>query len=95
MIETPTHNFQTPERTQNPQDESMAGREAGMPTRPTGLACYWEHHGTGEGAQPEDVQKAAGHRDLSTTKLCDRRATNQRRLPAFSQPSDSTISHTV
>jgi site-specific recombinase XerD len=31
------------------------------------------------GAQLEDVQKAAGHRDPSTTKLYDRRATTRRR----------------
>ncbi len=30
----PTNNIQTPERKQNPQDESMAGGDAGMPTRP-------------------------------------------------------------
>ncbi|WP_420608333.1 tyrosine-type recombinase/integrase [Novosphingopyxis sp.] len=35
------------------------------------------------GAQLEDVQKAAGHRDPSTTKLYDRRRYISRRLQAF------------
>lgn len=35
------------------------------------------------GAQLEDVQKAAGHRDPNTTKLYDRRAIIRKRLQAF------------
>jgi integrase/recombinase XerD len=35
------------------------------------------------GAQLEDVQKAAGHRDPSTTKLYDRRGTIPKRQRAF------------
>jgi site-specific recombinase XerD len=36
------------------------------------------------GAAPEDVQKAAGHRDPSTTKLYDRRRYNAQRAASFS-----------
>ena len=35
------------------------------------------------GAQLEDVQKAAGHRDPSTTKLCDRRGYNPEKAASF------------
>jgi integrase/recombinase XerD len=35
------------------------------------------------GAQPEDVQKAAGHRDPSTTKLYDRRGYNPEKTASF------------
>jgi len=35
------------------------------------------------GAQLEDVQKAAGHRDPSTTKLCDRRSCNPEKAASF------------
>jgi hypothetical protein len=35
------------------------------------------------GAQLEDVQKAAGHRDPSTTKLYDRRGYNPEKAAAF------------
>ena len=35
------------------------------------------------GAQLEDVQKAAGHRDPSTTKLCDRRGYNLEKAASF------------
>jgi integrase/recombinase XerD len=35
------------------------------------------------GAQLEDVQKAAGHRDPSTTKLYDRRAYNPEKAASF------------
>jgi site-specific recombinase XerD len=35
------------------------------------------------GAQLEDVQKAAGHRDLSTTKLYDRRGYNPEKAASF------------
>jgi integrase/recombinase XerD len=35
------------------------------------------------GAQLEDVQKAAGHRDPSTTKLYDRRGYNPERSASF------------
>ena len=40
------------------------------------------------GAQLEDVQKAAGHRDPSTTKLYDGAATTRRRRRAFSRLTD-------
>jgi hypothetical protein len=35
------------------------------------------------GAQREDVQKAAGHRDPSTTKFCYRRGYNPERAASF------------
>ena len=35
------------------------------------------------GAQLEDVQKAAGHRDPSTTKLYDRRGYNPEKAASF------------
>jgi UDP-N-acetylmuramyl pentapeptide synthase len=35
------------------------------------------------GAQLEDVQKAAGHRDPSTTKLYDRRSYNPEKAASF------------
>jgi integrase/recombinase XerD len=35
------------------------------------------------GAQLEDVQKAAGHRDPSTTKLYDRRVYNPEKAASF------------
>ena len=35
------------------------------------------------GAQLEDVQKAAGHRDPSTTKLYDRRGYNLEKAASF------------
>jgi integrase/recombinase XerD len=35
------------------------------------------------GAQIEDVQKAAGHRDPSTTKLYDRRSYNPEKAASF------------
>jgi integrase/recombinase XerD len=35
------------------------------------------------GAQFEDVQKAAGHRDPSTTKLYDRRGYNPEKAASF------------
>jgi site-specific recombinase XerD len=35
------------------------------------------------GAQLEDVQKAAGHRDPSTTKLYDRRGYNSEKAASF------------
>ena len=35
------------------------------------------------GAQLEDVQKAAGHRDPGTTKLYDRRGYNQEKAASF------------
>jgi site-specific recombinase XerD len=35
------------------------------------------------GAQLEDVQKAAGHRDLGTTKLYDRRGYNPEKAASF------------
>ena len=35
------------------------------------------------GAQLEDVQKAAGHRDPSTTKLYDRRCYNPEKAASF------------
>ena len=38
------------------------------------------------GAQLEDVQKAAGHRDPSTTKLYDRRGYNAEKAARFLRP---------
>ena len=35
------------------------------------------------GAKLEDVQKAAGHRDISTTKLYDRRGYNAEKAASF------------
>ena len=35
------------------------------------------------GAQLEDVQKAAGHRDPGTTKLYDRRGYNPKKAASF------------
>jgi hypothetical protein len=40
------------------------------------------------GAQLEDVQKAAGHRDPSTTKLYDRRGYNPEKAASFLQGTD-------
>jgi integrase/recombinase XerD len=39
------------------------------------------------GAQLEDVQKAAGHRDPSTTKLYDRRGYNPEKAAIFLRPT--------
>ena len=44
------------------------------------------------GAQLEDVQKAAGHRDPSTTKLYDRRGYNPERRQAFSRHTNGSLS---
>jgi integrase/recombinase XerD len=41
------------------------------------------------GAQLEDVQKAAGHRDPSTTKLYDRRGYNPEKAASFLRPTNS------
>ena len=41
------------------------------------------HNGAGEWAQLEDVQKAAGHRDPTTTKLYDRRGYNPEKAASF------------
>jgi site-specific recombinase XerD len=41
------------------------------------------------GAQLEDVQKAAGHRDPSTTKLYDRRRYNPAKAASFLRPIES------
>jgi hypothetical protein len=40
------------------------------------------------GAQLEDVQKAAGHRDPGTTKLYDRRGYNPEKASRSSRPTD-------
>jgi integrase/recombinase XerD len=36
-----------------------------------------------KGVQPEDVQKAAGHGDPTTTKLYDRRGYNTQKAASF------------
>jgi hypothetical protein len=41
------------------------------------------HDGVENGAQLEDVQKAAGHRDPGTTKLYDRRGYNPEKAASF------------
>jgi hypothetical protein len=51
---------------------SIAG--ASPPVRATSIITALENR-----AQLEDVQKAAGHRDPSTTKLYDRRGYNRER----------------
>jgi len=43
------------------------------------------------GAKLEDVQKAAGHRDPSTTKLYDRRGYNPEKAASFFATSQPTI----
>jgi integrase/recombinase XerD len=42
------------------------------------------------GAQIEDVRKAAGHRDPGTTKLYDRRRYNPEKVDHFLQHTEST-----
>ena len=43
------------------------------------------------GAPLEDVQKAAGHRDASTTKLYDRRGYNPEKAASFLRPTDHPV----
>ena len=47
------------------------------------------------GAQLEDVQKAAGHRDPSTTKLYDRRHYNPEKAASFFATYDAALTPTV
>jgi integrase/recombinase XerD len=60
-----------------PLDASGRGYSAHS-TRATFITTALEN-----GAQLEDVQKAAGHRDPSTTKLYDRRGYNAEKAPSF------------
>jgi hypothetical protein len=45
------------------------------------------------GAKLEDVQKAAGHRDPSTTKLYDRRGYNPEKAAGTSHPIGGSRTH--
>jgi hypothetical protein len=61
--------------------DRMSGERAGQPAlsmRATFITTALEN-----GAQLEDMQKAAGHRDPSATKLYDRRGYNPEKAASF------------
>jgi hypothetical protein len=90
MIDTSTPQRQAPGRAPayGPRRNQLRGvrvcRRARARPRLLG-ALHARHLSTAleNGAQLEDVQKAAGHRDPSTTKLYDRRGYNPEKAASF------------